>query len=1058
MVAGAIRCAKCDGRLELGDERELLGRRFGSYTLIDVLGAGGMGVVYRARHETLTRHAAVKLLLPEATDESTLQRFLNEARLLAGLRHPNVVAVYDFAETEWGAPYLVLELLEGRSAESLLADCRGRGEGGLPPEVVAAILADAVAGLDAAHAAGIVHRDLKPSNLFVSVEGGHAVTKVIDFGIARADLSDSEATRLTASSAVVGTPLYLAPEQLRHEPTGPACDQYALALTACELLSGVAVREGLTLAQILRFEIAEPVPVRERYPELGGATARAIERATEPDPANRHRDLADFLDALSLPAAKRGADELLARAASPVEPAHDATHRLSAVASRLEGPRATSATMPSRRRGSERRRRSARVALAAVAVFVALAVAGLVAVALLRPSRNAAPRVPDGAFEVETAQARPIPEPLVAPVDGRRILSETGAAWVVGSPGAWTLLANAGGGSTRIAWPDDVAILGATADGALWARRSGHLVALDPTQRSERSRGGAWPAPWATAAADALVVSPRGGYVALDQGGELLVAAITEDGPRLRFRVPLAASVTGRRRIALTDRRLAVAETEASLELYRLADGARLWQAPFPDHQISALALADGQPWIAVGGAVGEVRIHSVADGREVARLPRAGRVASLLWIPDRPTLAIGHDRGLSLWRPDGTPGGALEEVTGVGSCIDLLLGQSALGCLDASRARLERLEYGSAPVQRRVVLGDAEGWAAIASPAGATPAIYVGSSDGALHRYDLATGEAIERRVHDAGVTALALAGDRLASASDDRTLAVWKLPAMEVQFRSRAHDYLVNALDLAAGSLWSASSDRKVKRWSWPGLEELESIDVERATGVAAELHAWPSTAGGTVSGSGPGLDSPLAWTARMRVAGARREPRSRRARAIAGSRCRGSRRGSCSESIRRSWCCSTSGAGGSRVSRLSTGSCMASRRRAIAPSGPRVPRPSCASTSNATPVARSAGRYAARSRPASASRAPPRRTVERSPWPTAAAVSCCSTRTVSRPPRFCAPAPPRRRTDAPLRRHFGGPRRLGVRSPAHFPFAWSGGLSTRLSPTPRPPGGRP
>lgn len=847
VVAGAIRCAKCEGRLELGDERELLGRRLGSYTLIEVLGAGGMGVVFRARHETLERDAAVKLLLPGETAESAHRRFLNEARLLAGLRHPNVVAAYDFAETDWGAPYLVLELLEGRSAEALLADCRARGESGLPPAVVAAILADAVAGLDAAHAAGIVHRDLKPANLFVCSEGGRAVTKVIDFGIARAEFSDSEATRLTASSAVVGTPLYLAPEQLRHEATGPACDQYALALTACELLCGVAVREGLTLAQILRFEIAEPVPVRERFPDLGGATARALERATEPDPARRHEDLAAFLDALALPAAARGADELLERVTASVEPKLGDRERSSAVASRLERSRTTAATAPVRRR---RRMRLGRRAVRAAVVLAAVVAVGLGVFAALRLSRGSRPSAAGSGADAGDAPAHThrLPGPLAAPADGQRILTETGNAWVVGSPGAWTLLAREGGGSTRIAWPAGTAILGATADGALWARKANRLVAIDPAQAGERERGGRWLEPWASAAPEALAVSPRGDYVALAGGAGLEVAAITPEGPRPKFRVPTAASATGRRRIALTDQQLAVAETEGSLALYRLADGALLWRLPFPDHQLTALALADGLPWLAVGGAVGEVRVLAVADGHEVARVPRAGRVESLLWLPDRPTLAIGHDRGLRLWRPDGSLAGAVEEVEGVGSCNSLHLGLSALGCLDASRAKLERIEYGAAPVRQRVVLGDAEGWAAIASPAGsAAPAVYVGSSDGAIHRYDLKTGESTERRVHDAGVTALALDGDRLASASDDRTLAVWKLPAMEVQFRSRAHDYLVNALDLAAGSLWSASSDRTVKRWSWPGLEELESIDVGRATGLPAELHALSVDAAG-------------------------------------------------------------------------------------------------------------------------------------------------------------------------------------------------------------------
>ncbi len=525
---------------------------------------------------------------------------------------------------------------------------------------------------------------------------------------------------------------------------------------------------------------------------------------------------------------------------APAEPKSEARERSSAVAARLERSRTTAATAPLRRR---RRRRFGRTAVLAAGVLAAVVAVGLAVFAALRLARGASPLAADPGSDATDAAAvaRVLPEPLVAPVDGQLILTETGNAWVVGSPGAWTLLAKEGGGSTRIAWPTGTAILGASADGALWARRAGRLVAIDPAQAGDRNRGGLWPAAWASAAPEALAVSPGGDYVALDRGAELEVAAVVPEGLRRRLEVTMTASTTGRRRIVLTDQLLAVAESEGSLALYRLADGALLWRLPFPDHQLTALAMADGLPWLAVGGAVGEVRILAVADGHEVARVPRAGKVESLLWLPDRPTLAIGHDRGLRFWRPDGSLAGAVEEVRGVGSCSSLHLGLSALGCLDASRARLERIEYGAAPVRRRVVLGDAEGWAAIASPAGtAAPAFYVGSSDGAIHRYDLTTGETTERRVHDAGVTALALAGDRLASASDDRTLAVWKVPAMEVQFRSRAHDYLVNALDLAAGSLWSASSDRKVKRWSWPGLEELESIDVARATGRPAELHA--------------------------------------------------------------------------------------------------------------------------------------------------------------------------------------------------------------------------
>src|SRR3990172_316415 len=126
----AVSCPGCETPLVLADEKSLLGEVFGSYRLVDVLGAGGMGVVFRARHETLLREAALKLVRPNEAQETFAKRFLQEARLLAELEHPNIVAVYDFAVTAWGDPFLVMELLPGRALADLLAEAPQ----GLSPE------------------------------------------------------------------------------------------------------------------------------------------------------------------------------------------------------------------------------------------------------------------------------------------------------------------------------------------------------------------------------------------------------------------------------------------------------------------------------------------------------------------------------------------------------------------------------------------------------------------------------------------------------------------------------------------------------------------------------------------------------------------------------------------------------------------------------------------------------------------------------------------------------------------------------------------------------------
>jgi eukaryotic-like serine/threonine-protein kinase len=198
----------------------------GRYVLAETLGAGGMGIVRRARDEVLARDVAVKLLADNlAVDPEARDRFLREARAAAAITHPNVVAVHDVGE-EQGRPYLVMELLEAGSLVSRL-----RRDGTIPALEVTSIAHDALGGLAALHAAGIVHRDVKPANLLVRDDGRIAIT---DLGVAEA----RDAPGLTRDGFVMGTAAYLAPERLRGAPASVATDLYALGATLAELLHG----------------------------------------------------------------------------------------------------------------------------------------------------------------------------------------------------------------------------------------------------------------------------------------------------------------------------------------------------------------------------------------------------------------------------------------------------------------------------------------------------------------------------------------------------------------------------------------------------------------------------------------------------------------------------------------------------------------------------------------------------------------------------------------------------------------------------------------------------
>ncbi len=197
----------------------------GRYTLLAVLGTGGMATVWRARDEMLGRDVAVKVLNPQhAADAEFLDRFESEARHAAAVSHPRLVTVFDCG-VESGTPFIVMELVAGRTLRQVLDDA-----GVLPPGQAVAIAAAVCEGLEAAHAAGLVHRDITPANIVLN---GGAV-KVLDFGIARADGTRAA----TAAGTVVGTAAYLSPEQASGRPADPRSDLYSLGCVLFEMLTG----------------------------------------------------------------------------------------------------------------------------------------------------------------------------------------------------------------------------------------------------------------------------------------------------------------------------------------------------------------------------------------------------------------------------------------------------------------------------------------------------------------------------------------------------------------------------------------------------------------------------------------------------------------------------------------------------------------------------------------------------------------------------------------------------------------------------------------------------
>ncbi|NVB41115.1 serine/threonine protein kinase [Pseudenhygromyxa sp. WMMC2535] len=279
-----------------GHDPDLLG---GCYQLLRPLGAGGMSEVYLARHERIGKQVAIKVLADKHRGKAVLvERFLLEARATAQVDHPNVIDISDFGETPQGAPYFVMEYLEGESLGETL-----RREGPLPWPRVAHFLLQIAEGLAAAHDLGVVHRDLKPDNCIrVSAEGDPDFIKIIDFGVAK--LLGEQATesgRLTKTGIVVGTPEYVAPEQAQGQEVDHRVDIYALGVLMTELLTGKLPFTGESYVEVLMAQSYDPAP---RFAELAPSVevpdgVEAIARkALQKQPDHRFESMAAFAEAI----------------------------------------------------------------------------------------------------------------------------------------------------------------------------------------------------------------------------------------------------------------------------------------------------------------------------------------------------------------------------------------------------------------------------------------------------------------------------------------------------------------------------------------------------------------------------------------------------------------------------------------------------------------------------------------------------------------------------------------------------------------------------------------
>ncbi len=383
----------------------------GRYEVMEALGEGGMGTVYRVRHHALQRQFAMKVLRPDLAREPELcSRFIQEARTAATIAHPNVVQITDYGSVPSGSPYFVMELLDGAPLSRLVKQA-----GPIPAARAVRILVQIAAGIGAAHRAGVVHRDLKPDNVFIVPDThGNDQVKILDFGVAKV----AGAARMTRTGMVFGSPHYMSPEQASGQPVDHRADIYALGVVMYELFTGHVPFEADTFMGVLTkhmFMAPEPfVQKAENMRELGALEDITL-RCLEKKPENRYPTVealvADVEEVVRL-----GAGDDIEVRPSSAGSAGRSSEPAFRLADELELPDVYEVSAARARRGQHDSRY--RIALGALVAAVLMLAGAIVALLWLR-SKAAVPPAPPASALVDSsgslAPAAPVahPSPVV---------------------------------------------------------------------------------------------------------------------------------------------------------------------------------------------------------------------------------------------------------------------------------------------------------------------------------------------------------------------------------------------------------------------------------------------------------------------------------------------------------------------------------------------------------------------------------------------------------------------------------------------------------------------
>ena len=504
------------------------------------------------------------------------------------------------------------------------------------------------------------------------------------------------------------------------------------------------------------------------------------------------------------------------------------------------------------------RARRPSAALLGMLVAGSLAVAAVASILLRSPARGGPSGTDAGAEPLLTLQRE-----MAVPPDAQAVLGLLDGTVVLAARSAYYLLpADGAHPAVRVPLERDEVLAEPLGGGRVLLVRERRVVARHPTRSEELDFG---PLP-----SDAPL--PRPGRVRCSRSGRFLAVRgdatleVFERKPggwarRLRSSVPHVEGEV----LDVGERLVALAQGGGRpVHAFRLPEGTRLFEAPFAERRVSAVAVDDALGRVAVGGPFDSVAVFTPGDRSSPRLLPRRGWTYGLAWVADAPTLLASGLDGITAFRHDAEPAAILATASPGGPlCVE----SDAILALVPRRQRLAVVSYSGVSPTARVPAGGRALWSAEHDAGGKS--VFAGGRDGELWSLDTASLAVRRSGAHTDGIPSMVRDGQLLATSSDDKTVALWGLPGPELKLRTRAHEFLVNDLAVVDGAegreLVTASSDGTVRRWSWPGIGLVETIDTAALLGREISLHAVASQPGARRILAGTWSSSLLELTAR-------------------------------------------------------------------------------------------------------------------------------------------------------------------------------------------------